>query len=288
MTTERIQTGIQGRAASFVPSSMNDEERTIDVVWSTGARVERSTYGGFSFIEELEMTRDAVRLERMNNGAPVLNTHSSYSLSDIIGAVVDGSARVEDGKGVATLKMASGTAESDDIWRKITDGIIRNISVGYRTHKFERSKEGDKTVMRAVDWEPHEVSFVPIPADAQSSTRSESGEFETLIEDKESEMTEEEIRALKDEEATRVRGEALEILDAYEVSGLDLSGARAAIKDGKSIDEVRKDVIDERAKEGRETAQRSASDEELEAKPEQAKPGSLKARMEAQLAGNNF
>ena len=37
------------------------------------------------------------RLDRLNAGAPLLNAHSSYTLADQIGVVVDGSASV-DGK----------------------------------------------------------------------------------------------------------------------------------------------------------------------------------------------
>ena len=56
---------------------------------------------------------------------------------------------------------------------KIRDGIVRNISVGYIRHKIEKiEKNGETPLWRVVDWEPHEISAVPIPADAGSQFRA--------------------------------------------------------------------------------------------------------------------
>lgn len=159
---------LQMRAA-FLPSTFDEEQRTIEITWSTGARVLRGFWD--RYYEELSMEPSAVRLERLNSGAPVLNSHSSWDLEDVIGVVEK--AWIEDGEGRALIRFS----ERDDVAPIVADvraGILRNISVGYAVHRFEQVEGGDEEipVYRAVDWEPHELSFVAIPADAGAQVRS--------------------------------------------------------------------------------------------------------------------
>ena len=160
--------------ARMLPETFDAQTRTIDVVWSTGMPVKRfDFFEGRFFMEELSMEPGAIRLERLQNGAPVLNTHDQGSLENVIGVVE--TASVSNGEGLATLKL-SDTAEDSNIIRKITDGIIRNISVGYKIHKAEETIDEDTNVstFRVIDWEPLEISFVPVPADFNSQVRGEA------------------------------------------------------------------------------------------------------------------
>jgi len=172
-TTEQVTAQRMSRAAEMRPSSYNEADRTLDVVWSTGAAVMRfDWWDGEYYSEELSMKPDAVRLERLNAGAALLDTHDSWQLRSVIGSVVPGSARIEAGKGIATVRLAD-TDDVRDITDKIIAGHIRNISIGYMVHQYTRiEKEGERTVMRADDWEPTEISFVPVPADAGAQARS--------------------------------------------------------------------------------------------------------------------
>lgn len=169
----RVDAGMATRAVSTVPTSWNEENRTIDVVWTTGARGARFDWTRWETIdEELSTDPGAVRLERLNGGAPVLNTHQRYELSNQIGVVVPGSARMENGQGLATLQLSS-RDEVAPIIADIAAGIIRNLSVGYRVHEYEISeRDGQRALYRAIDWEPSEISFVPVPFDAGAQTRS--------------------------------------------------------------------------------------------------------------------
>ena len=46
------------------------------------------------------------------------------------------------------------------------DGTLRSVSVGYRVHRYTPIQDPNVgTVHRAVDWEPYEISVVPIPVD---------------------------------------------------------------------------------------------------------------------------
>jgi hypothetical protein len=78
--------------------SFNEDANTIDVTFTTGAIVQRETWREGRFDEELIVSPQAVRLDRLNKGAPFLDSHNRYSLGGILGAVVRGSARIADGK----------------------------------------------------------------------------------------------------------------------------------------------------------------------------------------------
>lgn len=156
-------------------SSYNEEDRTIDAVFSTGAGVERYDWGtGERYLEKLEISEKAIRLGRLNTGAPLLDSHSAWSISDILGAVVEGSARIEKGKAVARVRF-SARDQVADIIRDVRDRIITAVSVGYRVYSFlkEESKNNKLPVRTAVDWEPFEISLVGMPADANAKIRRE-------------------------------------------------------------------------------------------------------------------
>lgn len=161
--------------ADVRPDSINAEARTAEVVFSTGAAVSRYDWmSGTRYIETLSLKPKDVRLERLNGGAPFLNAHSSYDLGDVIGVVVADSARVAGGKALATIRFSK-RADVEPIWQDVRDGIIRNVSVGYRVHKYEQTEalDGQPAKRHAVDWEPYEISAVPMPADAGAQVRAE-------------------------------------------------------------------------------------------------------------------
>ena len=167
-------------AARTLPETFNLEARTIEVVWSTGMPVKRMDFfTGKFFIEELSMEPGDIRLDRLNLGAPVLDTHDQTELSKVIGVVERAS--VANGQGTATLKL-SDTDGDAEIIRKIQDGIIKNISVGYKIHRAEETidEESNMSTFRVVDWEPLEISFVPVPADFNSQARNEGEEKSSI------------------------------------------------------------------------------------------------------------
>jgi hypothetical protein len=160
------------RAADLLPASIDAAERTIEVVWSTGARVRRNLFFGDPFDEELAMDPRAVRLDRLNAGAPLLKVHDASALDSVIGSVVPGSARIENGRGVARVRF-SDRVEVEPLWKDVEAGHIRAVSIGYQVHRFEVTKQaGAPELWRAVDWTPFEISAVPIGADPAAGFRA--------------------------------------------------------------------------------------------------------------------
>ncbi|MEX2648153.1 MAG: prohead protease/major capsid protein fusion protein [Alphaproteobacteria bacterium] len=164
---------IQTRAAMV--GTVDAEARTVEVVWTTGASVRRRRYDFrrdrvVEYDEILVVSAEAVDLSRLENGAPVLNTHGQYDLADVIGVVEK--AWLAGGEGRATLRF-SDREDVEPIFRDVEAGIIRNVSVGYQVRRVEitEAANGDPDEYRVVDWLPMEISLVPIGADAAAGTR---------------------------------------------------------------------------------------------------------------------
>ena len=155
--------------AEISPTTLDAEKRTVQLTWTTGARVMRGFFE--QYWEELSLDPKHVRMDRLRAGAPLLDSHNADTIGSVIGVVE--SASLQKGRGLATVRFDRGP-QGEDVFRKVADGIVRNVSVGYRVHKMEKVEDAaDKIpVYRAVDWEPHELSMVPIGADAGAGTRA--------------------------------------------------------------------------------------------------------------------
>ncbi len=173
------------REAAFREGSFNENDNTIEVVWTAGATVRRLSWLDGEFDEELIVSPNSVRLERLNAGAPFLDTHSRHSLENVIGNVVRGTARIEGGKGIARIKLSAAPDAANRVAR-IKEGTVVNVSTGYIVREVERTeRDGKIPLIRVTDWEPFEISAVAVPADpsAQIRTAQEAGEgFECRVE----------------------------------------------------------------------------------------------------------
>jgi hypothetical protein len=167
------------RAAELVPASFNEADNSVDVVWTTGSRVRRyDWYNDTQYEEELVVTPEAVDMSRFVAGTvQVLDGHRVHGgVSAIMGVATRGS--IEAGQGLATLRLST-RDEMAGIVADIKAGIIRSISFGYIVTKYEITRAIDRTdginmpLYRAVGWQPYEISFVTVPADANASTREQ-------------------------------------------------------------------------------------------------------------------
>lgn len=167
----------QMRAAQIEPATFDAAKRSVEVVFTTGAKVLRYDYRNDRYYdEELVVSEDAVDLSRLNAGASVLNTHGQWDLSDVIGVTEEAWIAVPEGR--ARLRMSE-RPEVAGIVADVQSGVIRHISVGYSVQRIEmvppeaRQDGGQRWLYRATRWTPAEISFVPVPADAGSGTRSQ-------------------------------------------------------------------------------------------------------------------
>lgn len=170
--------------AYFEPSTYNEDERTIEVVFATDTPVRRYDWLNDRYFDEvLSFVPGHVRTDRLSAGAPLLNDHSlKDGVNGVLGVVE--SHRFVGNTGRAVVRFSE-RAEIQTIVHDIRDGILRNISCGYRVFKYDKELEEGKEIpiYRAVDWEPVEISIVPIPADPASGVRSLSADEQRSLEE---------------------------------------------------------------------------------------------------------
>ena len=167
---KRVQIPAQARAAGL--QTVNEKARTVTVMWSAGARVLRyDWWEDEHFIEELSMDPSHVDLTRLQTGAPVLDSHKRYGLSNIVGVVEK--VWIQGGRGYADIRF-SARDDVAPIWQDVRDGIIRNVSVGYDIqHMTEAGFDPDTghPILLVDRWAPFEISLVPVGADPEAGTR---------------------------------------------------------------------------------------------------------------------
>lgn len=270
-TNKTHETPMLSLRAAVREGSVDVEQRTVELTWTTGSKGRRWSWDIGSYMEELEVTSKALRLDRLNNGAPFLNAHSSYELSDVIGVVEKAWLEGEEGRALVRFSQRE---DVEGIFRDVQDGILRNISVGYAVHRYEVVEEEDDKLptYRAVDWEPLELSLVPIGFDdgakirsAETAANYKGQRFNTIFEVREAQqpldqpaavantteenpMTEEEKRAAEDqirrqaEEAERKR--SLTIRQMAKKVGLGDDVADDLVARGVSIADASAALID--------------------------------------------
>lgn len=165
--------------------SVDDDARTVEVVFTTGATVRRTRWIGWDtavpFDEVLIVSRDAINLDRLNAGAPALDSHSMWSTYSQVGVIdkawIDG----KEGRALIRFPDAGIDERADRMFGMVRPaknggkGIIRNVSVGYITDqvRVEMPQKAGEVEKRIVErWTPHEISFVTVPADAGAQVRS--------------------------------------------------------------------------------------------------------------------
>ena len=157
MNTVRKFTSKTHKRSFRFDGPVDAEKRTIELAFSSDVELER--WAGAA--EQLSHQPGACILSRLNDGAPLLFNHD---LDKVIGVVEN--ARIDaDGKGRAVVRF-SRSAEAETVWQDVQDGILRNVSVGYRIKdiKLKESRDG-LDVYEATKWEPFEISIVSVPAD---------------------------------------------------------------------------------------------------------------------------
>ena len=242
--------------------TLDEENRSIELSFSSESPVER-WFG----TEILDHGPAAVRLDRLNDGAALLVDHDTRDHVGVVeSAIISG-----DRRGRATVRFGQ-SARADEIFTDVKDGIRRLVSVGYRIHRMVNDGDPKDETFRAVDWEPHEISIVAVPADASVGVgrTDEDVEFQIEIEGR-SEPDPKPIRietmSDKDKETPKETPapSATEIRETAEKLGRDLADkqlsewqkiretAKAhghqevgerAIEQGKTFDQFRQELLD--------------------------------------------
>lgn len=256
---EQIERSIVGKrqerkfVATRADLTLNDEERTVEISFSSEQPVER-WFGR----EVLDHSPESVMLDRLNSSGPYLNNHDTDRK---LGWVLPGSVHLYQAarKGRCTVRYSRRQAAEDE-WQDVRDGAPLTISVGYIIHelKLEKSESGEKTY-RATRWEPLEVSAVPVAADITvgggRSLESDEVEPEPHAPSTEESITpaptpEPDTDAARAATTIEVRKEKMsELMEQFEQEGrfFEQPGmAREFYAEGKTLDEFRRAVLDKK------------------------------------------
>ncbi|WP_315701298.1 MULTISPECIES: prohead protease/major capsid protein fusion protein [unclassified Bradyrhizobium] len=172
---------------SLPVNSVDADKRTVEVTFTTGAAVRRRAWsynGATLFDEVLEVSRSAVNLERLNAGAPALDSHSTYGTRSQLGVVERAWIEGKEGRALIRFPTKGVDDAADRMFAMVQEGIIRNVSVGYSLDEVrveEPQKKGDVEKRIATRWTPFEVSFVTVPADAGAQVRGTEETFPVTI-----------------------------------------------------------------------------------------------------------
>ncbi len=168
-----FESGKDALSAQAAPETINNDNRTVDVVWFTGIDVPRYDW----YKDEVYIRRfdpKGVDLSLLNNGAPVADNHCLWSVENQLGRV---DKAWVDGKNYKGTLRFSKRPEVDGLWMDIQDKIVTKFSMGVEILDSEDQKRKDDQplVKLATQWRPYEISIAPIPADFGTTTLSAKG-----------------------------------------------------------------------------------------------------------------
>ena len=133
---------------------VDESTRTVELSFSSESPVDM----GYC-VEVLSHDPDAVDLDRLNNGAPLLFNHD---MDDVLG-VVESASVGPDRKGRAVVRLGR---DDRGTWamQQIADGVLRNVSVTYVIDACQQDLDDDESIV-VTRWTPVEISLVSVPAD---------------------------------------------------------------------------------------------------------------------------
>lgn len=144
------------RAFNVDRASIDATARTVQLAFASETPYER-----FWGVEILDCSATAMRAGRLNSGANLLLEHCTDDVVGVVESITLGADRV-----ARALVRFGKSADAEEVFQDVTDGIRRNVSVGYMIHKAVLvEKNDDIDTYRVTDWEPFEISLVAIPAD---------------------------------------------------------------------------------------------------------------------------
>ena len=223
--------------------------------------------------------KECVNLKRFDNGVmPVLFNHNR----DVVIGRVD-AIRFEEHKVIADITLDDDD-EANKVMKKLVSGSLRGVSVGYMREHTVRVNAGQEyrgikydAMTDVTDlWQPYEVSIVSCPADPDCGVGRELAEIEMEIENKEERTMEENKNAvITTQDSGKVAEEAMkaerdrvtEICAVCRQFNVPSEKMDAYIKEAKTVDAVRKAILDDMAAEqkpAKVTVEKDAGDKFIE------------------------
>ena len=222
--------------------------------------------------------KENVDLKRFKNGVmPLLFNHKR---DVVIGKI--NNVTFEDKRAIAEV-VFDNDEETEKIFKKVLSGSLRGVSVGYMRLHTVRVNAGTeykgikyKETTDVTDlWQPYEVSIVSCPADPDCGVGRELNSIEMEIKESEEKAMEKEKDTAIMQDSGKVAEEAKiaernRISEIYAVCrqfNVDSAKVESYIKEAKTVDAVRKAILDDMAeaqKPAKVTVEKDAGDNLIE------------------------
>lgn len=164
-TKQRLSGPTILRATDAEATVVDAEARRFRLSFASEIPCLRSSWFDEPWVEVLGCTPEEVDTTRLDTGgAPLLWGHDSYERESNIGVIEK--AWFENGRGYADVRL-SARDDVASIMQDVTDGILKNVSVGYQIQErtLVKQNEGSPNEYRVTRWLPLEISLVSVPAD---------------------------------------------------------------------------------------------------------------------------
>lgn len=155
-------------------SATNETKSNFKSVLATSKATKMWDYDTWEMVDEVLDINGVAN--RTGETWPLLDSHSRWSVDDIVGRVSLDS--VEDEQLVGTLSFDTGGDKGSECARKVAAGMITDVSIGYKILSVEKvkagvnAKVGNRVLQGPVNivrsWQVFEVSVVPIGADSDA------------------------------------------------------------------------------------------------------------------------
>lgn len=166
--------------ATFDRETLNENDNTVEVVWTTGYKGLRNSWGE-KYYEELSLDPNHVDLEFLNSGRAKLHaSHNTEDLDAVLGVIER--AWLTPGEGRAKVRFSPDEISQRNLL-KVKNEIITDISVGYGVSEYtETTRSGEEIpTFLATRWKPYEISLVPIGFDPGAGFRNKKTETENEV-----------------------------------------------------------------------------------------------------------
>lgn len=163
-SVERLHEMTMTRELAARADAVSEEERTAELTFSSEKPYKR--WFGLEILDHSENSVDLTRLQEI--GVLLFNHEPAHPIGRVEKVWIG-----DDSRGHALVKFDA-DEESDRIFKKVSGGSLRGVSVGYRIKEYTQLKEGETSkdgrfkgpAVIVSQWEPLEISIVSVPADA--------------------------------------------------------------------------------------------------------------------------
>lgn len=264
-SVKRLHEMTMTRELAARADAVSEEERTAELTFSSEKPYKR--WFGLEILDHSENSVDLTRLREI--GVLLFNHEPDHPIGRVEKVWIG-----DDSRGHALVKFDA-DEESDRIFKKVSGGSLRGVSVGYRIKEYTQLKEGETSkngrfkgpAVIVSQWEPLEISIVSVPADAgvgvgrsiedlkgMNKDMDKKPEMKSQTEMKKDMDAKKDIQNAIEQERTR-NAEITKLCRSFEMSPDDY------IEKGLTLEEARAEVLKELAKKSAPVSVNVLSDE---------------------------